>query len=69
LNTYTVVFTPEAQAQRLDLYRFIAKTSSPEVAARYTGPIVTSCESLHIAPHRCTKRDEDYASPTNASGP
>ena len=44
--SYTVIFTPESEAQLTELYRYIAAASSPEVAARYTDSIVTYCESL-----------------------
>ncbi len=30
--SYTVIFTPEAQQQILELYRYIATASSPEIA-------------------------------------
>ena len=33
--TYRVVFSPEAEEQLIDLYRYIAKAASPSVAARY----------------------------------
>jgi toxin ParE1/3/4 len=58
LTTYTIVITPEAQAQLLDLYRYIANPASPEIAARYTDRIVTYCESLRTVPHRGRKRDD-----------
>ena len=44
--SYTVIFTPQSEAQLSELYRYIAAASSPEVAARYTDSIVTYCESL-----------------------
>jgi plasmid stabilization system protein ParE len=31
--SYTVIFTPESEAQLTELYRYIAAASSPEVAA------------------------------------
>ena len=55
---YTVVFTPEAEAQLTDLFSYIAGASSPEVAARYTDGIVTCCESLYTFPLRGTARDD-----------
>lgn len=39
--TSSVVFTPEAEEQLVDLYRYIAAAGSPEAAARYTDSIVT----------------------------
>lgn len=44
--SYKVIFTPEAEAQLIQLYGYIATAESPEVAARYTNSIVTYCESL-----------------------
>lgn len=55
---YTVVFTPEAEDQLAELYRFIAGSSSPEIAARYTDGIVTYCEELETLPHRGTLRED-----------
>ena len=55
--SYTVVYTPEAQAQLAELYRYIAAAASPEIALHYTDGIVTYCESLRIFPHRGIKRD------------
>lgn len=53
-----VIFTPEAEAQLTELYRYIASAASPEVAARYTNSIVTYCESLQTLPHRGIQRDD-----------
>jgi len=55
---YTVIFSPEAQEQLADLYRYIAAAASPEIADRYTGAIVTYCEGLQTFPHRGTPRDD-----------
>ena len=55
---YKVVFTPEAQAQLIELYGYIATAESPEVAARYTNSIVTYCESLQTLPNRGIQRDD-----------
>lgn len=56
--SFRVIFTPEAEEQLLDLYRYIAAAASPDIAARYTDAIVTYCESLRTFPHRGTKRDD-----------
>ncbi len=56
--TYAVKFAPEAEAQLLSLYRYIASCGSPESARRYTEAIVAYCESLRIVPHRGTCRDD-----------
>ncbi|WP_263385572.1 type II toxin-antitoxin system RelE/ParE family toxin [Granulicella arctica] len=55
---YTVVFTPEAEAQLLELYGYLAVEASPETAARFTDGIVTYCESLSTFPLRGTRRDD-----------
>ncbi len=47
---YTVVFTPEAEAQLVELYGYIAAEPSAEIAARFTDAIVTHCESLSTFP-------------------
>ncbi|HUP11769.1 MAG TPA: type II toxin-antitoxin system RelE/ParE family toxin, partial [Niastella sp.] len=56
--SYTVVFTPEAQEQILELYRYIAITNSPEIAERYTSAVVTYCESLQTFPERGISRSD-----------
>lgn len=50
--SYTVVFTPEAEAQLVELYGYIAAQASPMIAARFTDGIVAYCESLSIFPNR-----------------
>jgi toxin ParE1/3/4 len=55
--SHKVIFTPEAEAQLIELYRYIAAAESPEVVARYTNSIVTYCESLQTLPHRGIQRD------------
>ncbi len=55
---YTVVFTPEAEAQLLELYGYIAVEAVPETAARFTDGIITYCESLSSFPLRGTRRDD-----------
>jgi toxin ParE1/3/4 len=54
--SHKVIFTPEAEAQLIELYRYIA-AESPEVVARYTNSIVNYCESLQTLPHRGIQRD------------
>jgi toxin ParE1/3/4 len=48
--SYRVVFTPEAEEQLAELYHYIAETSSPDVAARYTDAIIAYCEELTQVP-------------------
>ena len=56
--SYTVVFTPEAEAQLIELYGYIAAEASAEIAARFTDGIVTYCESLTTFPARGNRRDD-----------
>ncbi len=56
--SYSVVFTPEAEEQLIELYRYIAAAASAEVAERYTSGIVTYCEGLREFPHRSVRRDD-----------
>jgi toxin ParE1/3/4 len=56
--SYTVVFTPEAEAQLVELYSYIATEASPEIAARFTDGIVAYCESLGTFPYRGNRRED-----------
>lgn len=56
--THRVVFAPEAEAQLVALYRFIAREASPDIARRFTDAIVEHCERLQNFPHRGTPRDD-----------
>ncbi len=56
--SYTVVFTPEAEAQLMELYGYIAAEASPEIAEHFTVGIVTYCESLSTFPARGNRRDD-----------
>ena len=56
--SHRVVFSPEAQEQLAELYRYIAEAASPDIAARYTEAIVSYCESLRTLPYRGTMRDD-----------
>lgn len=58
MRRYKVAILPEAQRQLLDLYDYVAATSSPDVAAGFVDRIVTHCESLRTAPFRGQKRDD-----------
>ena len=44
----SVVFTPEAEDQLVELHRYIAAAGSAEVAARYVESIVVFCEDLGV---------------------
>jgi plasmid stabilization system protein ParE len=56
--SYSVVFTPEAEAQILELYGYIAAEASPEIAARFTDGIVAYCESFSTFPNRGNRRED-----------
>ena len=55
---HTVVFTPEAEEQLANLYRYIAVAASPQIAERYTSAIVNYCQGLQTFPHRGRRRDD-----------
>lgn len=55
---YSVVFTPEARAQLIALYRYIETKVSPAIAERYTSAIVNYCEGFRELPHRAVRRDD-----------
>jgi len=56
--SYRVIFTPEAEAQLVSLYHYIAEKASPDIAARYAEAIVSHCEKLCTFPSRGTIRDD-----------
>lgn len=56
--SYTVAFTPEAQEQLLELYRYIAAAASPVTPERYISAIITYCEEFRTFPHRGIRQDD-----------
>ncbi len=57
MKSYNVVFTPEAEEQLAELYRYIADNASPEIAERYTGAVIASaraCEAPRIVARAAT---------------
>jgi toxin ParE1/3/4 len=54
--SHTVVFTPEAKDDLLDLYDYIADRSSPKRALGYIERIEKTCQSLTTLPERGTPR-------------
>ncbi|NLG54955.1 MAG: type II toxin-antitoxin system RelE/ParE family toxin [Rhodococcus sp.] len=56
--TYTVRFSSDAANQLEALYRYVASSASPTVAADYVDAIVAHCEGLAVFPHRGTMRDD-----------
>ncbi len=55
---YRVIFSPEADAQLVGIYRHIAGQASPAIAERFTTAIVDYCEAFDTFPHRGAKRDD-----------
>jgi toxin ParE1/3/4 len=55
---YSVVFTPEAEAQILRLFFHLVEVASPEVASRFTDKVMAHCETLETFPERGTRRDD-----------
>lgn len=55
---YRVIFAPEADAQLVSIYRYIAGQASPAIAERFTAAIVDYCEAFATFPHRGAKRDD-----------
>lgn len=58
MKRHGVVFTPEAEEQLAELYRYITENSTADVALRYTGAVVEYCDGLETFPHRGTPRDD-----------
>lgn len=58
MKQYAVVFTPEAEEQLAEMYRYIAAEASPDTAERYTTAIVDYCAELAQFPHRGMQRDD-----------
>ena len=56
--SYTIVFTPEAEAQLVYLYACISAEASPEITARFTDGSATYCESQSNFPARGSSRDD-----------
>jgi plasmid stabilization system protein ParE len=55
---FRVIFSPEAEEQLADLYRYIASAASPGIAERYVNAIITYCETLETSPLRGAQRDD-----------
>lgn len=55
---YRVAFAPEAEAQLLSLYRYIASEAGPDIANGYVTVIVEHCEKLETFPLRGTLRED-----------
>jgi toxin ParE1/3/4 len=55
---FAVLFAPEAEAQLVALFRYIAREANPDIADSYVGAIVAYCEKLADFPERGTPRDD-----------
>jgi len=55
---YNVVFSPLAEAQLDDLYKYIAHASTAVTASRYVHEIIDYCVSLSTFPLRGTSRED-----------
>jgi len=55
---HRIVYAPEAEAQLVKLYRYIAGEASPAIARAFTDSIADRCESLSHFPNRGTPRDD-----------
>ena len=53
-----LVFSPEAEAQLVQLYDYIAAKASPAIAETYTNAIVERCERLGDTPLAGVVRDD-----------
>jgi plasmid stabilization system protein ParE len=58
MSAYEVIFSPEAEAQLVELYGYIAAKATPTIAAGFTDGIVAYCESLTTFPLRGVLRDD-----------
>ena len=56
--TFGVIFSPEAQAQLLELYDYIADRAGPNVAIGYISRIEAYCRNFERFPERGAKRDD-----------
>nr|WP_295109807.1 type II toxin-antitoxin system RelE/ParE family toxin [uncultured Caulobacter sp.] len=53
---YSIIYTPEAEAQLLALYHYLSIEASPATAVRFTDAIVERCEALRDFPERGAPR-------------
>jgi toxin ParE1/3/4 len=58
MRKYAVRFRPEAEADLLGLYEFIAERSGVDVAGGYIDRVEAACAALSAFPNRGTKRDD-----------
>lgn len=58
MKPHVVAFTPEAEEQLAELYRYIEENANADVALRYTNAVIEYCEGLETFPLRGTPRDD-----------
>lgn len=58
MTPYRVEISAKAEADVLDIARYIANKSSLATAERYVGRILAFCRRLDVAPLRGTSRDD-----------
>jgi toxin ParE1/3/4 len=58
VRRYEVRFRPRAEADLIELYRYIRTESGAEVAGAYIDRIEAACLSLETFPERGTRRDD-----------
>jgi len=56
--THTVIYSPEARDDLLQIYDYIATHSDPQRALGYTERIVACCEELSRFPERGMRHDD-----------
>lgn len=69
MSGYSIIYTPEAEAQLLALYHYLAIEASPATAARFTDAIVERCEALCDFPERGAPRVQRATRSAYASVP
>lgn len=58
MESYRVIFSPEAEAQLVALHRRISGKTASTIADRFTGAVVDYCEKPETFPERGTRRDD-----------
>lgn len=58
MKEYAVVFSPEAEEQLAELYKYVAAAASPHAAERYISAIIDYCVTIGRLPHQGTRRDD-----------
>jgi toxin ParE1/3/4 len=58
MKKFRIRFRPRAEADLLDLYRYIADEAGLDVTGAYIDRIEAACMALAASPERGTKRDD-----------